>query len=198
MHHQWAETSPRATMSGMPLKLFRSTGYSSLLVPGESRMATHPSWLVFGASLWLAIACNVGVWRLLAGTASDVRSALASVLLLAGANGIFLNVFGWRGTIRFAITVALLVGALTACGLWSQQLPIEILWHGPSRSLLPAWASFLRWQVLALIVVLALVPIVWVWNQPLRRMSGPSQLKANLGGAVFSAIVFVAGLLAAG
>ena len=182
----------------MPLKLFRSTGYSSLLMPGESRMATHPSWLVFGASLWLAVACNVGVWRLLGGTASDVRSALASVLLLAGANGIFLNLFGWRRTVRFAITVALLAGALVACGLWSQQLPVESLWHGPSRSLLPAWASFLRWQVLALILVLAVVPIVWVWNHALRRMSVQAQLKANLAGAVLSAVVFVGGLLAAG
>ena len=181
----------------MALKLFRSTGYSSLLMPGESRVATHPSWLVFGTSLWLGVACNVGLWRLLAGTAADVRSALASVLLLAGANGVFLSIFGWRGTIRLAVTLALLLGALIACGLWSQQLPVETLWHGPSRSLLPAWASFLRWQVLGLILVLAVIPIVWVWNHPLRRVSGPAQLRSNLAGAVLSAVVFVAGLLAA-
>ena len=185
-------------MSRMALKLFRSTGYSSLLMPGESRVATHPSWLVLGASAWLAIVCNVGVWRLLGGTASDVRIALASVLLIGGANGLFLSVFGWRRTIRFAITLALLAGALMACGLWSQQLPVETLWHGPSRSLLPAWASFLRWQVLVLILVLAVVPIVWVWNQALRRVSGPAQLKANLVGGVLSAVIFVAGLLATG
>jgi lipid A ethanolaminephosphotransferase len=185
-------------MSGMALKLFRSTGYSSLRMPGESRLATHPSWLVFGTSLWLGLACNVGLWRLLGGTAPDVRNALASVLLLAGANGVFLSVFGWRRTIRFAVTVALLAGALVACGLWSQQLPIETLWHGPSRSLLPAWASFLRWQVLLLVLVLAVVPIVWVWNHSLRRLSGPAQLKASLTGVVIAAVVFVAGLLAAG
>jgi lipid A ethanolaminephosphotransferase len=148
----------------MALKLFRSTGFSSLLEPGERRAATHPSWLVLGTALWLAFVANVGVWRLVGGTASDVRAALASVLLVAGANGVFLCVFGWRRTIRLAISVALLVGALVACGLWSQQLPIETLWHGLSRSLLPAWASFLRWQVLALILVLAVLPIVWVWN----------------------------------
>ncbi|HET8747774.1 MAG TPA: hypothetical protein VFM98_19400 [Ramlibacter sp.] len=182
----------------MALKLFRSTGYSSLLMPGETRLATHPSWLVLGASLWLGIVANVGIWRLLGGTAADVPTAIASVFLLAGANGAFLSVFGWRRTIRFALTVALLVGALVACGLWSQQLPVEALWHGPSRSLLPDWASFLRWQVLVLVLLLAVVPIVWVWNQSLRRLSGPAQLKANLGGFVLSSVVFVAGLLAAG
>jgi hypothetical protein len=180
----------------MALKLFRSTGYSSLLMPGETRLATHPAWLVLGASLWLGVVANVGLWRLLGGTAPDVRSALASVLLIGGANGIFLSLLGWRRTIRLALTLALVAGALVACGLWSQQLPIETLWHGPSRGLLPAWASFLRWQVLALIVVLAVVPVVWVWNHSLRRLSGPAQLRSNLLGAVLAAAVFFAGLLA--
>jgi glucan phosphoethanolaminetransferase (alkaline phosphatase superfamily) len=184
-------------MSAMALKLFRSTGYSSLLMPGETRLAPHPSRLVLGTSLWLGIACNVGLWRLLAGTAPDVRNALASVLLIGGASGLFLSVFGWRSTIRLAVTVALLAGALVACGLWSQQLPVETLWDGPSRALLPAWANFLRWQVLVLVLVLAVVPIVWVWNHSLRRLSAPAQLKANLSSAVLSAVVFVAGVLAA-
>jgi glucan phosphoethanolaminetransferase (alkaline phosphatase superfamily) len=183
-------------MSGMALKLFRSTGYSSLLMPGESRLAPHPLWLVLGASLWLGIVCNVGLWRLVGGTASDVRSALASVLLLAGANGLFLSFFGWRRTIRLAVTIALLGGALLACGLWSQQLPIETLWHGPSRIMLPGWASFLRWQVLVLVLVLGVVPIVWVWNHSLRRLSGSRQLKSNLLGAVVSTLSLGLGLLA--
>jgi glucan phosphoethanolaminetransferase (alkaline phosphatase superfamily) len=183
-------------MQSMALKLFRSTGYSSLLIPGETRLPAHPSWLVLGASLWLGIVCNVGVWRLLGGTAPDARNVLASVLVLAGANGLFLNLLGWRRTIRLAITLALLVGVLVACGLWSQQLPIETLWHGPSRFVLPGWASLLRWQVLLLILLLGVVPIVWVWNHSPRRLSGAAQLRANLGGAAVSAVVFLAGLLA--
>lgn len=185
-------------MQSMALKLFRSTGYSSLLMPGESRAATHPSWLVLGASLWLGLVCNVGLWRLLDGTAPDVRTALASILLLAGGNGLFLSALGWRRTIRLAVTLALLVGVLAACGLWSQQLPIDTLWHGTSRFVLPAWASLLRWQVLLLILVLAVVPIVWVWNHSPRRLSGPAQLRANLATGMLSAVVFVAGLLAVG
>ena len=180
----------------MALKLFRSTGYSSLLMPGESRLAPHPLWLVLGASLWLGVVCNVGLWRLVGGTATDVRSALASVLLLAGANGLFLSLFGWRSTIRLAVTVALIAGALLACGLWSHQLPIETLWHGPSRIMLPAWASFLRWQVLLLLLALALVPIVWVWNHSLRRLSAQRQLRSNLLGAIVSALSLGLGLLA--
>ena len=184
-------------MQSMALKLFRSTGYSSLLMPGETRLATHPSWLVLGASLWLGLACNVAVWRLVAGT-GDLRGALASALLIAGASGVILNVFGWRRTIRLALTLALLAGALVACGLWSQGLPIDTLWRGPSRSWLPTWASFLRWQVLLIVLLLAVVPIVWLWNASLRRLSGPAQLRSNLLGAVLGAIVFGAGVAALG
>jgi len=59
----------------MALRLFRTTGYSTLLMPGESRLATHPARLVAAASLWLALACNVALWRLLSGD-GDLRTAL--------------------------------------------------------------------------------------------------------------------------
>ena len=50
-------------MRTMALKLFRSTGYSSILAPGETRIATHPGWLILAISLWIGFACNVAVWR---------------------------------------------------------------------------------------------------------------------------------------
>jgi lipid A ethanolaminephosphotransferase len=182
----------------MALKLFRSTGYSTLLLPGETRLAMHPLMTVLCASLWLALACNVAVWRLVAGTAPDARAGLASMALIGGGSGFVLSLLGWRRTLKPAITLALIAAALAACGLWSQQLPIEALWHGPSRTLLPAWASFLRWQVLLLVLALAVLPIVWVWNLPIRRLAGPIQLRANLAGACSAAIVFAAGVLLLG
>lgn len=188
-------TEPDSDNPAMALKLFRSTGYSTLLMPGESRLATHPLQLVLWASLWLGLACNVAVWRLLGGTGTDVQQALASVLLVGGGSGVFFSLLGWRRTLKPAITLGLVAAALVACGLWSQQLPIETLWHGTPRTLLPAWASFMRWQVLLLVVVLALVPIVWLWNHSVRRLSGPEQLRSNLAGAVLAAVVLAGGLL---
>lgn len=182
----------------MALKLFRSTGYSTLLMPGEARLATHPVRLVVWASLWLALACNVAVWRLLAGSMADARGAAASVLLVGGAAGAFFSILGWRRTLKPAITLALIVAALVACGLWTQELPIETLWHGPSHVLLPPWANFLRWQVLVLVTVLALVPIVWLWNHKIRRLSGHDQLASNAMGVVVSVLVFGLGMLALG
>jgi glucan phosphoethanolaminetransferase (alkaline phosphatase superfamily) len=177
----------------MALRLFRTTGYSTLLMPGESRIAPHPARLVLWASLWLALACNVAVWRLLAGSA-DWRSALAAAALIGGGSGIVFSLLGWRRTLKPAITAGLVAGALIAAGLWSQQLPIDTLWQGPPRTLLPAWTSFMRWQVLAIVLVLAVVPIVWMWNHSVRRLPGPKQLQANVSGALLAAVIFAAGL----
>jgi glucan phosphoethanolaminetransferase (alkaline phosphatase superfamily) len=177
----------------MALRLFRTTGYSTLLMPGETRLAAHPATLVLWASLWLAIACNVAVWRFLGGTV-DAAAALGSAGVIGGGAGVVFSLLGWRRTLKFSVTVACIAGALVAIGLWSQQLPIATLWQGPPRALLPAWTSFMRWQVLALLVVLAVVPIVWVWNHPVRRLSGPVQLQSNLLGAIVGACVFAGGL----
>jgi glucan phosphoethanolaminetransferase (alkaline phosphatase superfamily) len=177
----------------MALRLFRTTGYSTLLLPGESRLATHPARLVLWASLWLAVPCNVALWRLLVG-GTDLRSAAAAAAVIAGGSGIVFSLLGWRRTLKPVITLALIAAALVAAGLWSQQLPIDTLWQGPPRTLLPAWTSFMRWQVLAMVLVLAVVPIVWLWNHPVRKLSGPVQLQSNILGAIVAGLVFAGGL----
>jgi phosphoglycerol transferase MdoB-like AlkP superfamily enzyme len=181
----------------MALRLFRTTGYSTLLMPGETRVRPHPARLVLWGSLWLALVGNVGVWRLLLQRSDDWRSTLASVLLIGGASGTLLSLLGWRRTIKPALTLAFIAGMLLADGLWSRQLPVEALWQGPPRTWLPDWASFLRWQGWALVLVVAVVPIVATWNAQVRRLSGPAQLKSNLWGAVLAALLFAAGLLLA-
>jgi glucan phosphoethanolaminetransferase (alkaline phosphatase superfamily) len=178
----------------MALRLFRSTGYSTLLMPGESRLAPHPGKLIFWASIWLGVVCNVAVWRLLAGDPAGLRTAVSSSLVIAGTTGLGFSILGWRRTLKPAVTLGLIAGALVASALWTQQLPIETLWHGPSRTWLPAWASLLRWQVLVLVMVLAVVPIVTLWNVSLRRLPGPVQMRVNLTGCVLAALVLGAGL----
>lgn len=178
----------------MALRLFRTTGYSTLLMPGESRVAPHPARLVLLAALWLALACNVAVWRAVGGTL-DWRMAAASVALIGGASAVVFSLLGWRRTLKPAITLALIAAALVAAGVWNQRLPIETLWQGPPRTLLPPWTSFMRWEVLLLVLGLAVVPIVWLWNHAVRRLPGPAQFQANLTGAVLGAMVFGAGLL---
>lgn len=185
----------------MALRLFRTTGYSTLLMPGEARLGMHPARMVASASLWLGLVCNVSVWRLLGdGPALAARPApwltvLGSAALITGASGLVLSLLGWRRTLKPAVTLALLAGALSACALWSRQLPVAALWQGPPGTLLPDWTSFMRWQVLALFGALGLLPVVWAWNVAVRRLPGPAQLQSNLTGAAIAAAVFALGLL---
>lgn len=181
----------------MALKLFRTTGYSTLLMPGEARLAPHPVRLVLWGTLWLALACNVGVWRLLLQRTDDWRNTVASVLVIGGVAVAFLSIFGWRRTIKPALTIALIAGALVADGFWSQQLPIQALWQGPPRTWMPGWATFLRMQGMVTLLVLGLLPIVATWNAQLRRISGPAQLKTNVWGVILGAVLLAAGFVTA-
>jgi glucan phosphoethanolaminetransferase (alkaline phosphatase superfamily) len=179
----------------MALRLFRTTGYSTLLMPGEARIAPHPARIVFWASLWIGVVCNVAVWRLLAGDLANARTALTSAAILAGGSALVFSILGWRRTLKPTVTLFLIAATLMASGLWSQQLPIETLWQAPSRAVLPSWTSFLRWQVLALVLVLGLVPIVTVWNMSMRRLPGPAQMRANMASGFLAAVVLGLGLV---
>ena len=164
----------------MGLKLFRSTGYSTLLMPGEARLAPHPGWVVLGVSLWLGIACNVALWLAGSARATGILTAVLSGATLAGGSGLLLSLLAWRRTLKPAASLLLLLGALLAAGLWIQSVPVTgTLWSLRWRTLLPTWASLLRWQV----------PVA---NLKLRRLAGPQQLHANLKGAALAAVVMVA------
>ena len=145
--------------AAMSLKLFRSTGYSSILSPGETRAAVHPGWVILAASLWTGFACNVGLWRLLAGASSGagVGHPLLSGALVAAGSATLLSLLGWRTTLKPAATLVLLFAALSACTIWSQALPLDGSAQDVhlTRWLLPPWASLLRWQVSALLVAVA-------------------------------------------
>ena len=177
----------------MALKLFRSTGYSSILAPGETHVAKHPGWLVLAVSLWAGFVCNVLLWRAVAalpGTAAALPHAVALGAFIAAACALFLSVLGWRKTLKPAATLVLFLAGLSACAIWSQGLPLTSIAevHLP-RMFMPSWASLLRWQVALLLVVLAVLPTVWAWNTPVRRLPGPAQLSANLQGMLAAALM---------
>lgn len=167
----------------MSLKLFRSTGYSSILGPGETRVAPHPAWLALAVSLWIGFACNVAIWRnlrSLEGAPGLGRSVLAGAFI-AAACGTLLSLLGWRRTLKRAAGVLLMLAALVSASIWVQGMPLEakLLDQGLRNMLLPAWPSLLRWQFPVLVVVLGVMPMLWVSQLRMRRLPGSEQLRAN-------------------
>jgi len=179
----------------MSLKLFRSTGYESTLSPGETRLAMHPRWIVLGTSAWAGFACNVALWRELWALPAGVglAHALALGIFVAAGCATVLSLLGWRKTLKPAATLVLSLAALSACAIWSQALPPDGGAAGLHlSSLLPSWASLLRWQVCALLVGLAIVPMAWVWNSRVRRLPGHEQFGSNVIGMLASGAVLAA------
>jgi glucan phosphoethanolaminetransferase (alkaline phosphatase superfamily) len=177
----------------MALKLFRSTGYSSILMAGEARLAMHPGWMILAVSLWTGFVSNVALWRAIAGSEGSQGMVHALVLgtCIAGASAAALSLLGWRKTIKLAAIALLFLVALTASSIWSQALPLDasLFDRPPASVIVPTWPSLLRWQVSAALAVLALVPGIWVWQKQVRRLSGPHQLKVNVNGMLLGALV---------
>ena len=179
----------------MSLKLFRSTGFESILTPGETRASIHPGWIITATSAWAGFVCNVALWReLWTGDRVALARAFALGAFVAAICAVILSVLGWRKTLKPAATLILFVAALAACAIWQQDIPVDanLLQQPLSSLLLPSWASLLRWQVSALLAVLALAPAVWLWNTPVLRLPGPQQLSINMIGTLLASILVVA------
>lgn len=177
----------------MALKLFRSTGYSSILAPGESRVPMHPFWVVAAASAWIGFACNVALWRALGPgdlPGPGLSWALTAGLFASGCCGLVLSLLAWRRTLKPAATLLLLLAATAATGVWLQSAPIDanVLAQGLG-GLMPGWAGLLSWQGPVLLVVLGVLPVLWLWQAQMRRLPGPRQLGANVGGMACSAML---------
>jgi glucan phosphoethanolaminetransferase (alkaline phosphatase superfamily) len=181
----------------MSLKLFRHTDYAqSILSPGETRFALHPGWAVLALSVWVGFVCNPWFWHALA-SGSDLGRAVMLGAVIAGGAAFLLSLFGWRRTFKTVATFMLLAAALLAAGAWTQGVTLaSVLESQRAAFVLPTWASFFGWQVPVLLGLLGFLPMLWVWNAHLRRLTGSKQLAANITGMVLAAVVIGGALFA--
>ncbi|MET0311802.1 MAG: phosphoethanolamine transferase domain-containing protein [Burkholderiaceae bacterium] len=179
----------------MSLKLFRSTGYASILDAGEVTVATHPFWAWLGASLWLGFACNVALWRAIGSPATGPSLAFAIGLgiAVAAAAGLVLSLLGSRKTFKPAAILLLLAGSLIAYAIWDRGWMLDA--NAIARGLPSGPGTFpniMRWQFAALVAVLGILPAVWLRGTTLRRLDKPQQFQLRLACFIASAIVLAA------
>ncbi len=160
----------------MRLRLFHITEFAnSMLSPAEQREARHPALLLLLASLWLALAGNLPLWRELARLPMDAGSfvwiTLCFALITTAALGLLLSLLNWPWLLKGVITLLLWAGhAYLSAGALPQGLPVVL---GQLRAL-PLWQTALA------LAVLALLPTIWVWRLTLRRVALPTRLPQNL------------------
>jgi glucan phosphoethanolaminetransferase (alkaline phosphatase superfamily) len=170
----------------MSLRLFHITEFAdSMLTPAAQRDARHPAFLILLASLWLALAGNVPLWRELSRlpmeTGSLIWIILCFALLTTSALGLLLTLLNWPWLLKGVLTLLLWLTALNTVLLLSGHAYLNI---GVTAQGLPALLTALRtpplWQTLLLLAVLALVPSLWIWALRLRRIPALVRLPQNL------------------
>jgi len=170
----------------MGLKLFHITEFAeSLISPASQRESSHPAVLLVLASLWLAVAGNLPLWRELARQPMDrlplVWIGLCFALLTAGALGALLSTLNWRWLLKLAITLLLWLAALNTVLLWNQQDFLHLTWGMPYwQTTLARLRALSGWHLLLGLGLLAGLPTLVLWRTRMQRIPLPRQLPQNL------------------
>jgi lipid A ethanolaminephosphotransferase len=188
----------------MGLKLFRTTGHSSLLDTRSAvawqrrttRAGGNPVALVVVVGAWLATVGNWPLWLILAragqlSTASGYALAAALVVIIFASVGILGALFAWRRSVKPALYVLLVLTALSG-HLMAQGIAIDGNFFSSLRA--KPGAFFSLSLPLSLLVVFA-VPALWLVRQPLQRLDALQQGARNLA---FVLLCLMAGAIALG
>lgn len=145
----------------------------------------RPLWLVVLASLWIATVCNVALWRELArlpgltgGQVAVISIALALVIALA--TTALLSLLAWRWTLKPAITFFLLSAAFGAYFMMTYGVVIDkTMMINTLQTDVRETRDLLNWRLLATVLLLAVLPMVFVWRQKVRRAGAVRQVLTN-------------------
>ena len=161
----------------------------------------HPAWLVLIYSLWIATVCNIALWRewsrmpelqnlrgLGVGAGFTVTITAAMVVVF--------SLLNWRWTLKPAITLSLFAAAFGAHFMLSYGVVIDTtMLVNALQTDMRETRDLVNAQMLVTVLVMAILPMVWLWRQrPLRR-SALRQIVGNLLTAALALGVLVGSLL---
>ena len=161
----------------------------------------HPAWLVLIYSLWIATVCNIALWRewsrmpelqnlrgLGVGAGFTVTITAAMVVVF--------SLLNWRWTLKPAITLSLFAAAFGAHFMLSYGVVIDTtMLVNALQTDMRETRDLVNAHMLVTVLVMAILPMVWLWRQrPLRR-SALRQIVGNLLTAALALGVLVGSLL---
>jgi lipid A ethanolaminephosphotransferase len=194
----------------MGLKLFRSTGHSSLLDTQtaaawqkhtrQGLMGRNPVALLAWVSLWLATIGNGALWREL-GRLGQLRSvgdyafAVAFAAIIFGALCALGALLAWRRSIKPVLLFLCLAGALGMHFMLSYGVVIDptmivnVLQTDPRET-----RDLLSWKMLLTVLIVAGLPALWLWRQNVQNLSWPRQALSNLVFGIAACVVIAVAL----
>jgi lipid A ethanolaminephosphotransferase len=160
--------------------LFRVTEFAESVFqsPLSHRTSLHPLWVMLGVALWIATVGHWPLWQTLlqagTGAASPAMLAALAAQLALGAL-LWLALFGWRWSLKTAITLLLLWAALGSCAMWLQRAAGEAVAMAPGALLAfylkgENWARLQSWPCVATLLGVAVLPAVLIWRGRVRRI----------------------------
>ncbi|WP_074575054.1 phosphoethanolamine--lipid A transferase [Polaromonas sp. JS666] len=165
--------------------------------PHQPARGMRPLWLVVLASIWIATVCNVALWRELfrlpglnGGQAAVISVALVLVITLA--TTALLSLLAWRWTLKPAITLFLLAAAFGAYFMMAYGVVIDkTMMVNTLQTDVRETRDLLNWRLLATVLVLAVLPLVLLWRQKVRRASAARQLLGNFATLAGTSVLLV-------
>lgn len=149
------------------------------------RQARSPVTLVVIASLWLAVLGNLALWRNLLALPDltgwhGLWVGTAFAIIIASVVTALLALLAWRWTLKPAISVLLLLAAFASHYMLMYGIVVDtpMLINVLQTDTREA-RDQLSWRLLVTVLTLAIVPMVWLWRQPIIHLTGLQQVVRN-------------------
>ena len=163
--------------------------------------ARHPLLLTWLATIWLVTLPNIPLWRQLAQLPeiTGLRGTLFGLGLAVGIAGLthaILSLLNWRWLLKPVLSLFLMSAASGAYFMWSYGIVIDANMIINVMQTDPREASdLLNWRLLLSLGLLGVLPVWWLWRQPVRALSWGRRLGVNLLSFVGSLAILVISLL---
>lgn len=165
------------------------------------RVAQHPVGMNLLASLWLASACNAALWRALwrlpeVSGARGVAFGVGFGVLIASAIFLLISLLSFRWTLKPLVTLFLFAAAFGAYFMLTYGVVIDTGMMVNTLQTDPREVrDLLNGRMLLAVLLLAVLPAVWLWRQPVRYPGWKRQCLRNLASVLAAIAVLVGSLL---
>ena len=163
----------------LDLPISRDISPAGPALDGHGQAASRPTGLapytvIALSSLWIAIACNYPLWRALlqlhaTPSLRDMGFIVVFAIAIAAVQSALAALFAWRWTLKPFISAMLLASAAGAYFMLSYGIVIDstmmvnVLQTDPHEA-----SDLMSWRMVSTLLVLAGLPMVWLWRQPVR------------------------------
>ena len=167
-------------------------------MPSSSRAPWHPTALLLVLALWLATAGNLPLWRALwklpeTHGLQSVVTLGSLVLVVLAATVLLLGLFLWPRWLKPAGIALLLITASSSYFMSSYGIVIDpsMLTNVVQTDMGEA-LDLVSWPLVVTLLLGAVLPGIWWWRQPVRRVGGGRLVLQQLGVGLLGLLVAVA------